>query len=77
MITNKQLLQIQIDMLESQIRNYDRDLKSSISDYGDAEKITSHCAITNLQNMSAMASEIKCRKFALDLLKELQNTIKD
>lgn len=77
MATNKQLIQMQINVLESQIRNYDRDLKSSISDYGDAEKITPLCAITNLQNMSAMASEIKCRKFALDILKNLQNTIKD
>ena len=77
MITNKQQIQIQINSLESQIRNYDRDLKSSIADYGDAEKITPLCAITNLQNMSAMASEIKCRKFALDLLKDLQKVITD
>ena len=76
-MTNKEKISSWIEILESQIRNYDRDLKSSISDYGDASKITPLCPITNLQNMSAMASEIKCRKFALDILKELKQTISD
>lgn len=76
-MTNREQIQIQINILESQIENYNRDLKSSIGDYGDAEKITPLCAITNLQNMSAMASEIKCRKYALDILKRLETVIEN
>lgn len=76
-MTNREQIQIQINILESNIRNYERDLKSSIADYGSADRITPLCPDTNLMNMSAMATEIKCRKFALDILKELKETIKD
>ena len=66
----------QISILEIQIKNYNEDLKSSINWYGDEKKISPYCADTNLANMSAMASEIKCRKFAINLLNELKTSIK-
>ena len=77
MVTNKQWIEMEINGLDSQIRNYDRDLKYAIEDYGSAEKITPLCSDTNLANMTAMASEIKCRKFAREILQRLLVTIKD
>ena len=71
-MTNRERIESYIEIMQSDIRNYERDLKYSIMDYGSADKITPSCAITNLQNMSAMASEIKCRKFALEILQELK-----
>ena len=76
-MTTKEKIISRIEILESEIRNYERDLKYSIMDYGSADKITPLCAITNLQNMSAMAAEIKCRKYAMDILQELKDSIKD